>query len=154
MRVASTFFERIDHLSEQVGHGSIEAKVEVDQVYAHYQEVHPEFRHPQGGQAFYLRDGLYENMDRYMGTAAERLVTPEGSEIKTAMKDVSEHLSREVFERAPREWGDLRASGHPTVTDNGEVIYDRPPNVGRLSEEELRAKHRAGELFPFDRGVG
>lgn len=62
------------------------------------------------------------------------------------MTDVAEDLAREVSVKAPVEWGDLRGSGHPTVDDNGETVYDRAPAVHRLSEEELRAKHRRGDL--------
>lgn len=147
----ASFDERIDHLSEQVGHGTLSMKLEVDQVYAHYQEVGADFRHPEGGQAFYLRDTLYVDNDKHLESLAARAVTPEGSELKSAAIGVSEDLSQGVFKRAPLEFGDLKASGHPTVTDDGAVIYDRPPNVHRLSEEELRIKHGVRRLFPFDR---
>ena len=53
------------------------------------------------------------------------------------------HLSDQVEITAPREWGDLRKSGHPQVTQGGRTIYDRPPKAARLSKEELAAKSRA-----------
>ena len=60
-----------------------------------------------------------------------------------AMKRSMEHLSDEVEVSAPREWGDLLASGHPQVTQGGRTIYDRPPKAARLSALELKAKSRA-----------
>lgn len=69
-----------------------------------------------------------------------RVITPEGSEIREVMKDVAEDLSGKVYDLAPHEFGDLRASGHPSVIDEGAVVYDRAPHVHRLSEEELKAK--------------
>lgn len=69
--------------------------------------------------------------------------------------DIAEGMSQAVFDHAPFEFGDLRGSGHPFVVDGGHVrtgedgktditggdrVYDRPPAVHRLSEEELRAK--------------
>jgi hypothetical protein len=54
-----------------------------------------------------------------------------------------EHLSDQVEITAPREWGDLKSSGHPKVEQGGRTIYDRPPKVARLTEQELKAKSRA-----------
>ncbi len=63
------------------------------------------------------------------------------------MISAAEHLSGEVARLAPVEFGDLRGSGHPVVTDDGETIYDRPPLVGRLSKEELKAKDKARDAL-------
>jgi hypothetical protein len=54
-----------------------------------------------------------------------------------------EHLSDEVEETAPREWGDLRKSGAPKVTIGERVVYDRAPKAARLTAQELKAKSRA-----------
>lgn len=140
--MASTFFDRIDMLDEQVGHGNLSAEVEVDQVYAHYQEVGEDLEHPRGGEAYALRNSLYVPIDRHLRRLAERAITPDGSEIREGMQDVSEAISDEYHSRAPREFDVLRNSAHPSVTDDGAVIYDRPPHVHRLSEEELRDEHR------------
>lgn len=139
--MSSTFFERIDLLAERVGTGPLKAKVVVDQVYAHYQHEGTDFAHPHGGQAHFLRDGLYGNMDKSMEHLAGGAITEGGSEIREHMADVAEDISEQVFVRAPVEHGNLRNSGHPTVTDDGATIYDRAPHVGRLSEAELRSEH-------------
>lgn len=67
------------------------------------------------------------------------------------MIDWSEDLDAGVVEQAPREFGDLENSGHPSVIDDGVTIYDRPARVHRLDREELRAKDRIRDLFKFDR---
>jgi hypothetical protein len=59
------------------------------------------------------------------------------------MERAARHLSDQVEITAPREWGDLRDSGHAQVTQGGRTIYDRPPKVARLTEQELKAKSRA-----------
>jgi len=151
------FFDRIDELADAVGRGSLTGKVKVDQVYAHY--IHegvnrhtgaPLVMH-EGGQAHFLRDPLFEGSDKRMESLAARAITPEGSELREAMIDGMEDLSDDVFDLAPREFGDLRASGHPTVTDDGAVVYDRPPHVPRLNDDDLRAKHEVRSLFNFRR---
>lgn len=56
------------------------------------------------------------------------------------MADSMEDLSGQVFDHAPVEFFDLRASGHPQVRRAGAVVYDRPPMQARLTEAQLRAK--------------
>lgn len=146
-----TFGTRLDELAEAVGHGHLKSSVKVDQIYAHYQHEHPEFHHPDGGQAFYLRDPMFAHVDIDMQAIADRTITREGSEIKDAMADWAEHISDEVYALAPLEFGDLKASGHPVVEDDGFVIYDRAPRVHRLSEEELRIKGHLRALYEPDR---
>lgn len=145
--MSGTFVERITHLMHAVGTGRLRGTIEVDQVYAHNQHEHPEYKHPDGGEAFYLTKPLFEHMAAMMQHLANRAITEDGTAIHDAMADNMERMSREVYLRAPWEFGDLRASGHPSVTQNGEVKYDRPPNVGRLNDAELRVKNRLRYLF-------
>lgn len=141
-----TFGAQITKLREQVGHGTIEGKVTVNQIYAHYQHEHPEFHHPRGGGAFYLRDPLFEHgPNAFMRTIAEKALHPDGP--ADAMKDNMERLSWEVFLRAPWEFGDLKASGNPSVRVNGRKVYDRLPNVRRLSKGDLRIKSHLRSLY-------
>jgi hypothetical protein len=84
---------------------------------------------------------------------AESAITEEGSNLEDAMADNMEDMSEQIYLLAPWEFGDLRASGHPSVASGGATVYDRPPNVGRLSEEELRAKGELRELFDPHRYV-
>jgi hypothetical protein len=150
--VKGTFGERIDELKRQVGKGHLKGEVEVNQAYAHYQHDHPEFHHPDGGKAFYLRDPLFAGANGYMRNLADKVITEAGSDIETAMAENMESLSTEgVYAEAPWEFGDLRASGHPMVTSDGEKIYDRAPQVARLTEDELRAKGHLRALFDPDR---
>lgn len=121
--------------------------VEVDQVYAHYQHEHPEFHHPDGGEAFYLTTPLFGKVGKFMATLARSAITPRGSDIVDGMMDAMEALSLEVYERAPWEFADLRASGHPYVMADGAIVRDRPPNCHRLSKAELKIKSDLSRLL-------
>ena len=59
---------------------------------------------------------------------------------KHGMVAAMEDLADTVAVVAPVEFGNLRASGSPSVVDDGTVVYDRAPLQHRLSEEELRAE--------------
>lgn len=102
------------------------------------QEVHPEFHHPRGGQAFYMRDTVY--LGQWMARVSRGLIDKDGVHVEAAMKDVAEGFSWGVETRAPWEFNDLRRSGRPWVTRDGVVVYHREPGVQRLSEDQLRAK--------------
>jgi hypothetical protein len=141
-----TFAEGIDHLLSQTPK-RLTGSVEVDQVYAHYQHEHPEFHHPDGGGAFYLRDPLYGKSKQYVETLARGAITSKGMRLRENMVKVVEDLSLEVYHRAPWEFGDLRASGHPTVTEDGTVVYDRAPMCKRLSPDELAIKSHLRYLY-------
>lgn len=81
-----------------------------------------------------------------MRELADRLVTTEGSEVQQAAKDIADDMTAAVRRDAPVEFDFLRRSGHATVTDNGELIHDEGPEKPRLSDEELRARHRRHDL--------
>lgn len=142
-----TFGDGIDRLIETVGRGHLKGSVEVDQIYAKYQHEKPELNHPDGGKAYYLRDPLFEKSAEYMQKLADKTITVGGSEIEQGMVEVVEDLSTQVYIHAPLEFADLKASGHPTVESAGAVVYDRAPNVPRLTREELRIKARLRTLF-------
>lgn len=138
--MADDFNSRMDALAEQVGVGVLSAQVVVDQVYAKYQELRDDLELHGGGRHHYTRDALFDNVDRLMEMYAEALITEDGSDLKSAAEKVAEAIAAGVYQGAPFEFGDLKASPHPTVTDDGEVIYDRAPAMHRLDEDELRAK--------------
>ena len=123
----------------------LRGQVTVDQVYAHYQHEHLEFRHPRGGQAMYLQAPLYEHFREYLDDYS-RTVLHDGGQ--PAMGRSMEHLSDEVELKAPREFGDLMRSGHPEVHQGDRIIYDRAPKQHRLTEAELRIKDRLRKLPP------
>lgn len=136
---SASFDAALARLSEDVGTTRVRGRVEVDQVYARYQHEGLDFNHPRGGQAKYLEQPFYANVPQYMQDIAARVLS---GDLTQAMADVMEDLSGEVFDRAPIEFLDLRASGHPTVERGGAVVYDRPPMQARLTEEQLRIKSR------------
>ena len=139
MTVAGDFVKNLQRLIDQTPR-EVKGGVKVNQVYAHYQHAHPEFRHPSGGEAFYLTTPLFAKVDKYMRAIGEACITKDGVNLVQPMADQMEDLSTEVYNRAPWEFGDLRASGNPWVEADGEVWYDRPPNCARLSEDELKIK--------------
>lgn len=149
--VKGTFDTRLNTLLHNVGHGHLVGKVRVDQVYARYQHEGLDFKHPDGGQAQYLRQPLFAKVSSYMDTLANNLLGADGTMFATAMSRAMEDLSLEVYNLAPWEFGDLRASGNPIVTDDGAEVYNRPPLVARLSKDELRTKGELRDLFDPDR---
>jgi hypothetical protein len=139
--MASTFAAQIDKLDRIVGHGTLEIKCVVDQVYAKYQHESLDLRHPRGGGGKFLTRTLFaEYRGIYRGLARDAL-RPRG--LVSAAIVGSEKLSKGVYKNAPHEFNDLRNSGHPTVKDAGRFVYNRPPVVKRLSKSQLKAKDRA-----------
>jgi len=139
--MASTFAERIDALRTLTGRGErLTGTVTVDQRYAHYQHERMDLHHPRGGSAKYLERPLMDGYRDYLDDYARTVLTDGG---QPAMRRSMDHLSDAVEVTAPREWGDLRKSGHPKVTLADRVVYDRPPKAARLTAEELKAKSRA-----------
>lgn len=154
--------ERTRELQEIVGDGDLVGKVEVNQPYAVPQhegiwQTGPLAgvvirNHPQGGGAHFLSEPLTQNAERYMHNLAGNVYEPGG--LTGAMADNMEDLSSEVHDRAPRETEALRNSAHPTVTSDGETVYDRPPVVPRLSDADLKNRsrtHRRGPTFGPER---
>jgi hypothetical protein len=88
-----------------------------------------------------------ENYSRYFEDIAATVLDDGGD---AAMIRSCEDLAEEggVATRAPLLWDNLRASGHPIVTSDNVVIYDRAPRQHRLSEEELKAIYRAHHPVP------
>ena len=138
--MTATFAERVSELRRQVGTGKVTASVVVDQVYAHYQHEHMDFHHPRGGRAKYLEGPLYDGFREYYQWYASEVLHDGGV---NALERAAEHLSDQVEISAPREWGDLMRSGHPSVSVDGRTVYDRAPKVNRLTEQELKLKSRA-----------
>lgn len=133
------FAERIDQLIESVGDGVLTGSVVVDQVYARAQHERLDYRHPNGGQAKYLGGPLLNNYRGYFQRLAQNVL--HGS-LPGAMEANVEDLSKEVFDKAPRDFWDLRESAHPRVLNDGVPVYDRAPVVHRLTAGELRVKAR------------
>lgn len=139
--MAGDFATRIDELSNLVGSGSLEGKLVQDQVYAHAQHERLDFAHPNGGQAKWLETALHQYSSEYFQDIAGRILEGGGGE---AMADAVEKLDNHQAQLCPKQSTVLARSGHPTVTDNGATVYDRAPEVPRLSDDELDAIHRRG----------
>lgn len=138
----ATFRERIEELIATVGRGDLVGSVEVAQLYAAYQEFRLDLHHPRGGQARYLGEPIMASVGSIYQDVADGLLD---GHARDAMIQSMENLSGEVESRAPIELGPLHYSGHPQVVDNGVTVYDRPPIVPWLSQEELNALRRAAE---------
>lgn len=155
--MASSFFDRIDELAERVGHGDVQGKVEVNQPYAQAQEAGSaphtirarkakvlhwtnetgehfatQVHHPGTPPTFFLSQALMEHHAQYLQTIADK-VLDDG--VKTPMAEAMEALSDAVEHTAPKDTGRLSESGHPTVTANGETVYDRAPKAPRMRED-------------------
>ena len=141
-----TFSERMRELRRMTGAPEhLRGQVTVDQIYAHYQHEHLEFRHPRGGRALYLQVPLFDHFGDYLADYARTVLDNGGQE---AMQHSMERLSDEVEIHAPREFGDLLRSGHPEVRQGERTVYNRQPKQHRLSERELRIKARLRHLPP------
>lgn len=136
--MAGDFAERLDALAELVG-GRVQGKVEVDQIYSHYQHERMDLNHPHGGQAKFLETALHTG--DYFQKIAETLLDTGPA---VGMTDAVEQLDDNSAQITPKEATVLARSGHPTVTHAGAVVYDRAPEVPRLSEQELREIHDRG----------
>lgn len=138
-----TFDARMAELEELVGEGKLVGRVVVDQQYAQDQHETLTYHHPGGGKARFLGDPFFQSNARYMERLSDNVL--QGS-LQGAMERNMEDLAGDVFEQAPFEFGDLKASGHPIVTSDGVTVYDRPPAVHRLADPELDAKQALREL--------
>jgi hypothetical protein len=149
------FSDRLKQLEQEVGGGTLEGSVVVDQIYAKYQHEDLSLRHPGGGGAKYLERPLYSEHPAYLQRLADRTLD---GDLNQAMADNMEDLSREVYDAAPLEFGDLKASGHPIVKSEGQVVYDRAPLAHRLNEEEIDIKEDLRRLglgnIPASDGFG
>lgn len=138
MAGAEEFRARMLALEDHVGRGILSMRVAVDQVYAKYQELRDDLKHPGGGQAHALQQALYQQVNLLMQDLADHMLDEEG--LREVGRRHAERMARRYYELAPFEFGDLKASASPTVLDDGEEIYHRPPGVHRLTKEELKAK--------------
>ena len=108
-----------------------------------YQHEGADFKHPRGGEAFYLHRPLLEKQDQYLGGFL-RVIEGDATSVEVMTENV-EDIALSVRTRAPVEFIVLRRSASPKVEDNGEEVYYRPAAIPRLTQEELNAIRRAGE---------
>lgn len=137
--MAGTFDERIRELAEKVGDGTLSGKVVVDQRYAKYQHERLDLKHDEGRIAKYLETPLHQQHEGYLEGLARNVLD---GDLEGAMASNMEDLADQVEQLAPIDFNDLPRSGNPVVVSNGEEVYNRPPIVPRLTEEQLKAKRR------------
>lgn len=143
-----SFSENADDLIRATD-ADLTGSLTVDQLYARYQETGDAFNHPRGGIARALASGILAKHPEYVQKLSQAVL--DGQEaMQQAMADCMEDLNLEYYDRAPREFHDLRASGSPEVVEGEEQVYHRPPNVHRLTDAELRAKAELRALGIFD----
>ena len=122
-----SFFEGIEALKERVGQGDLVGKVEVDQHYAQHQHETFGYLHIRGGGPHYLRNPLLDNAARYVSDLADNVLEGDLAEsMAESMEDLQDHLDPAAPIDAEPNPIKLRQSGHPTVTDDGTIVYDRP----------------------------
>lgn len=138
-----TFFAGCDELAARVGDGELEGSVEVNQVYALYQHEGADFNHPRGGEAFYLRRPLFERAPEMFARFRE-VIEADATCVGVMIGDVND-LADQIPVRAPVEFVVLRRSAHPEVRDDGELVYERPPEMPRLTQAELDEIRRVAE---------
>lgn len=129
-------------LADSVGDGDLVGDLDRDQVYAQFQHETPGLNHPVGDWK-YQEGPLYERHGDYLQTVADHVHDLARGPAE-AMADVVEQLDSDTGARTPKDLTILAHSGHPVVTSDGQVVYDRPPEVPRLTEAELDAPRRAG----------
>lgn len=132
----STFDQRIRELADRVGSGRLVGTVERNQAYAQVQHEDLSLRHPNGGQAKYQETALLGQHQQYLQAIADAVL--EGH-MEQAMGRMMERFDGDSARLAPKDTTVLARSGHPVVRSGNRIVYDRPPEVPRLSPAELLA---------------
>lgn len=133
-----TFDARIAELAERVGTGPLVGTLTRDQVYAQYQHEDLTLSHPAGGQAKYQETALFTGHRGHLQGVADAVL--DGDMVR-AMAHELEQFDRASGRLTPKDLTILARSGHPQVRSGGRVVYDRAPEVPRLSDDELAALH-------------
>lgn len=134
-----TWRQRLDQLERNVGRGALVGQYTVDQRYAAKQHEELSYRHPRGGGPRYVSIPLAQRHREWFRGIAQGLLDGTAPQ---RMTDAMDDLDGQVRILAPLDENDLRRSGAYTVTDGGGVVVDRPAEVPRLTDEQLREKAR------------
>ena len=119
-------------MSDEVCECLLIGKCTVDQPYA--QKIHEDRNmFHRNGRAGYLGDPLMENALQLVEYLANNTITEAGSDLVGSMSDVAEEMAGYVLTNAPKDTHRLSLSAQPEVSDNGVVVYDRPPIMPRLN---------------------
>jgi hypothetical protein len=135
--MADTFQRRTRDLIRKVGDGDITSNIRIDQVYAQVQHDAVEFKHPRGGQAFFLSMPLLKNHPKYLQVLAEGMFRHRTMDL---MVDVVLQYHNDVLPKIPLFEGTLRNSMELTVDDAGTQVFKDGPVAKRLTKKARKAK--------------
>lgn len=134
--MTGTFHARIAVLRRTVGVGHVTATIAVDQVYAKYQLLRDDLKHPRGGIAHYLDTALSTNRSQPYAEAAKTLLFG-GPDI--GFTNGSIRIAQTSEQLTPIDTYLLRGSTSVTITHDGRMVAYRPPAHPRLGKEALKA---------------
>lgn len=130
-----TFDARIRQLADSVGDGHLVGSLERNQVYAKVQHEDLSLRHLVG-QAKYQEAPLLARHRDYLQAVADAVLD---GDMVAAMARQLERFDTDSAKLTPKDLTILARSGRPQVRSGQEIVYDRPPDVPRLSPAELYA---------------
>lgn len=123
------FEERITHLINEVGDGTLTMGTVVQQPYAaaQHQRRHEQYYYgpPAKGIERYLEIPFAGSIEQYMMRLTYSAVTPEGSSLLDAARENADHMANLVKRNAPIKTGWLRESADAYVYDAGATVYYR-----------------------------
>lgn len=131
-----SFQRRIKRLEDAVGNGDLVMGGVVGQPYAAAEHNRHYYNHPRGGQANYMEAPFEMLRGEMLAKLAKDVVTPDGSQLDKAARDVAEMFDEMVNQYAPVEFFVLRNSTSVYVEDNGIRTYDRPQRAARNKAKE------------------
>lgn len=146
-----SFVERIEELKKLVGKGTISGEVKVSQLYARRQHQNPQYAHPGGGQAFYLRDALNDEARSHLARVAQGLYR---GNIQSDFIGFVERTASTASDLTPQELGTLKGSGSTKVKVQGRIIYSRSARIGKLSRTALNKRIRRRHIDSAARRIG
>lgn len=146
-----SFFERTEELKKLIGRGQISGEVKVSQVYARRQHQNPQYAHPNGGQAFYLRDALRGETRPHLQRTAQTLYR---GGIQAEFIGFVERVENKAADLTPEELGTLKGSGSVKVKVGGATIYSRAARVAKLSRTALNKRIRRRHIDSAARRIG
>lgn len=127
-------------LSERVGHGKLVGSLYRNQRYAAVQERDPTLLHPAGGTWKYQEGALYAMHRAALARTAATVLSPQGP--AAGLEAGLEMVDTMASALAPKEHLVLAKSGHIRVYDAGALVRERRPKAPRLTDAQLRARHR------------
>lgn len=93
------------------------------------------------GQAKFLETAQIIMASVFFRTVASAVLTGKANLIAAAVR-ATERFADQAEALTPVEFGDLHNNAHPTVTDNGAVVYDRAPRIPGPTYEQKLAQRR------------